>query len=122
MTDHKPLPPGDDTPSPSALYLTHSGNESIRMDTVVYCSAQGNDCTVYLNNGNIHTLNETLESAGKKLPAHRFVQLHPSHIVNIDFINRYVPIRPAHIVLYDGTEIPIPPAERKRYNKLLNSF
>jgi two-component system LytT family response regulator len=122
MSDHPhSIPPGE-THGSETLYLTHSGHESIRMDTVVYCTASDKECTVFLNNGNMYTLNETLQSVREKLPAHRFVQLHPSHIVNIDFINRYVPARPAHIVLFDGTQITIPSSERKRYQKLLNSF
>lgn len=105
---------------PDNIFLPEGGH--IRIDTVVYCSGEDGPCTVYLNNGNVHTVNETIDTIQQKLPGHQFVRLHPSRIVNIDFINRYIAGPPAQVILHDGTQITIPAAWKKRHDKLLNSL
>jgi two-component system LytT family response regulator len=98
------------------------GDGYIRTDTVVHCHGNGDTCTVYLNNGNVQLINESIESIEQKLPGHQFVQLGPSHIVNIDFVNRYVEGPPAHVIMHNGTRIFIPVEWKKRLDKLLNSW
>ena len=98
------------------------GDGFIKIDTVVHCSGGDTSSTLFLNNGNVLTVNESIDSMEEKLPAHRFVRLNPIRIVNIDFANRYVKGPPAYVVLYDGTKIFVAPAWEKRYDKLLNSL
>ena len=98
------------------------GDGYIRTDTVVHCHDNGDTCTLYLNNGNVQVINQTIDSIEQKLPGHQFVRLDPSHIVNIDFVNRYVKGPPAYVIMHNGTRIIIPVAYKKRHDKLLNSL
>jgi two-component system, LytTR family, response regulator len=98
------------------------GNGFIRTDTVVHCDSNDGGCTIYLNNGNTQVIDESIETVGRQLPPHQFVRLHPSHIVNVDFINRYVEAPAAHVVLHNGAKIPVSAAAKKRFSKLLDTL
>lgn len=92
----------------------------IRIDTIVHCQASDAYCIIFLNNGNKHTICKTLKAVEKKLPAHKFIKTHQSHLVNIAFINRYITGEENFVVMHDGTHIPIARSQKKTFKALIN--
>jgi two-component system, LytTR family, response regulator len=98
------------------------GKDFIRIDTIVHCQAADAYCIVFLNNGNKHTICKTLKTLSKKLPAHKFIRTHQSHIVNIAFVNRYITGEESYVVMHDGTHIPIARSQRKALGILFKAI
>ncbi len=96
------------------------GKDFIRIDTIVRCQASDAYCIIFLNNGNKHTICKTLKAIEKKLPEHKFIKTHQSHIVNIAFINRYITGEENLVVMHDGTHIPIARSQKKTFKALVN--
>jgi two-component system, LytTR family, response regulator len=97
-----------------------AGKDFIRLDTIVHCQASDAYCIIFLNNGNKHTICKTLKTIEKKLPAHKFIKTHQSHIVNIAFINRYITGEENFVVMHDGKHIPIARSQKKTFKALIN--
>jgi two-component system, LytTR family, response regulator len=99
----------------------YEGNDYIRFDTIVRCEAEMDNCIICLNNGNKLVVSKSLKSIAKKLSAHMFVKVHPLHIVNLAFVNRYVIDTKDYLVMHDGTQIPISNSNKKVIKDLLNT-
>ncbi len=94
-------------------------NSFIRLDTIVFVEAMNEDCIIYVNNGNKHIVNKTIDALNNLLPQQKFIQIPPMHIVNIAFINRYVTGKENYLVLYDGIRIAISDRQKKMFSLLL---
>ena len=96
------------TENDSLIFLNRTSvKDCIRLSTIVHCQKDGKNCIFYLNNGNKHIIHQSFYSILQQLPEEYFIRLHPSHIVNIVFINRYVGGKDPCAILFDGTKVPV---------------
>ncbi len=94
-------------------------NNSIKLDTIVFVEAINEDCIIHINNGNKQVIKKTLDSLNILLPQQKFIQIPPSHIVNIAFINRYVTGIENYLVLHNAVRIPISENQKKMFSLII---
>ncbi len=105
------------------LIIPHNvGTDLIKIDSIVHCKANNVYCFIYLNNGTKLTVCKTLKAILEKLPRYKFLKLHRSHVVNIEFINRYVNGIEGYVVLFDGTKISVARSQKKQLNEIIKSL
>lgn len=102
-----------DNTNKDILELTDvKGSDFIKIDTIVRCQAIENMCTIFINNGNKHIVCKDLKEIEQMLPEHKFIKIHKSNIVNVDFVNNYF-VAEKKIIMHDGTRLPISSNKKK---------
>lgn len=86
---------------------TMDGNLNIRIDEIIYCQANSNYTHIFLEGKNKICVSKTLKYIESLLPKKRFIRIHQSHLVNINFIQQYHLGNSAHLRLKTGVELSI---------------
>lgn len=84
----------------------------IKVDDILYCQSNHSYTQFHLNNGKTIVATKTLKQYETSLNKKQFVRIHQSHLVNINYIDKYVKGEGGHLVLTNGTKLPV--ATRKR--------
>jgi two-component system LytT family response regulator len=95
------------------------GFQFVRIDDIVRAEASGNYSTVYLSDGSSLFISKTLKFILEAINSSKFVRVHQSHIINMDFINKYIRGKNGQIVLDDQTTIPV---SRSKKDDFLDLF
>ncbi|OFX33148.1 MAG: hypothetical protein A2X08_11335 [Bacteroidetes bacterium GWA2_32_17] len=80
---------------------------------IIRCESSRNYTNFILTNNRIIIASKTLIEFEKKLVKYNcFVRIHKSHLININFIEKYLKADGGYVVLKDGTKLPV--ATRKK--------
>jgi two-component system LytT family response regulator len=88
------------------------GLEFISTVKILRCEADGNYCTIYLNDGNKMVISKTLKYISDLINQQKFVRVHQSHIINMDYIKKYIRGKNGSIIMDDGSVIPVSRAKK----------
>jgi two-component system LytT family response regulator len=88
-------------------------------DDIIRCESDSNYTQIYLNNGKKLTLAKTLKEVEEIICGSPFFRLHHSHLVNLNYINKYIKGDNAYVVMKDGMQINI---SRNRKDAFLQTF
>ena len=88
------------------------GLEFISIERILRCEADGNYCTIYLNDGSKMVISKTLKYIADLINQQKFVRVHQSHIINMDYIKKYIRGKNGTIIMDDGSVIPISRAKK----------
>lgn len=95
------------------------GHAWIDIENIVRCESQSNYTKIYGNNGKQFTISKTLKFVEEKLiDSERFVRIHQSHLINIDYIKKKE-VKWNTIELKNGLKLPV---ARKKKEILENRF
>jgi two-component system LytT family response regulator len=95
------------------------GLQFVLIDDIVRAEASGNYTTVYLKDGSNLFISKTLKFILESINNSKFVRVHQSHFINMDFINKYIRGKNGQIVLDDQTVIPV---SRSKKDEFLDLF
>lgn len=80
---------------------------------IIRCESSRNYTNFILTNNRIVIASKTLIEFEKQLVKYNcFVRIHKSHLININFIEKYLKADGGYVVLKDGTKLPV--ATRKK--------
>ncbi len=88
------------------------GLQFVSIEKIVRCEADGNYCTIYLDDGNKMVISKTLKYISELVKQQKFVRVHQSHIINMDFIKKYIRGKNGQIIMDDGSVIPVSRAKK----------
>ncbi len=94
----------------------------VELDSIIRCEADRNYTTFYLDNGNKIFVSKTLKEYELLLVNYNFLRVQQSHLINIDFVDRYDKIDGGSVVMKDGSRIPLSPTKRDLFFKLLETI
>jgi two-component system, LytTR family, response regulator len=89
--------------------------ESITMlnvSDIVRCESNRNYTYLYMTNKKKIIVSKTLMEFEEILCKYRFLRIHKSHLININFLEKYVKSDGGYIMLTDGSKLPV--AVRKK--------
>jgi two-component system LytT family response regulator len=89
---------------------------------IVHCQSDRNYTYFYLNDGRRVFTSRTLKDYEDTLCLPDFIRCHRSHIININYLERYDRGDGGTIVMKDGTEIPLSRLSRERFMEVLDSL
>ena len=100
--------------------------EGLRFELVAnicYLEAAGNYTFIYFADGERLLVCRTLQDMQDRLAApYRFVRIHRSHIINIDYLNRYVRGIGGYVVLEGGINLAVSNSRRQEFLDRLERY
>ena len=112
-----------DESSAESKYLRIPKNDDIKtipIEDILHLESQGTYTHIKTLNGEKEIVAKPLTYLEGKLPAHTFLRIHNSHIINVKSICKILREKPGFIVLNNGDKVPI--AERKKKEVLEKLF
>lgn len=94
----------------------------VELETIIRCEADRNYTTFYLNTGNKIVVSKTLKEYEVLLSNYNFLRVQQSHLINLDYVDRYDKAEGGHVVMKDNSQIPLSPSKRDLFFNILENI
>ena len=94
----------------------------VELDQIIRCEADRNYTSFFLLDNKKILVSKTLKEYETLLSGYNFLRIQQSHLVNLNFIDRYDKKNGGAVVMKDGTEVPLSPAKRDVFFKRLENL
>jgi two-component system LytT family response regulator len=94
----------------------------VELDHIIRCEADRNYTSFFLTGGKKILVSRTLKDYETLLSGHNFLRVQQSHLVNLDFVDRYDKGNGGAVVMKDGSEVPLSPAKRDIFFQILENL
>jgi len=94
----------------------------IDLDKIIRCEADRNYTSFYLVDHKKILVSKTLKDYETLLTGHNFLRIQQSHLINLDFVDRYDKANGGSVIMKDGSEVPLSPAKRDIFFKILENL
>lgn len=94
----------------------------VDLDSIIRCEADRNYTLFYLVDGKKILVSKTLKDYETLLSGHNFFRVQQSHLVNLEYVARYDKGNGGSVVMRDNAEVPLSPAKRELFFKVLDSL
>jgi two-component system, LytTR family, response regulator len=94
----------------------------VDLDKIIRCEADRNYTSFYLIDHKKILVSKTLKDYETLLTGHNFLRVQQSHLVNLDYVDRYDKAHGGTVIMKDGSEVPISPAKRDIFFKILENL
>jgi len=94
----------------------------VELDDIIRCEADRNYTQFYLTGGRRILVSKTLKDYETILMPFHFLRVQQSHLVNLNFVDRYDKGNGGTVVMKDGTEVPISPNKRDLFFQFLEKL
>jgi two-component system LytT family response regulator len=94
----------------------------VDLDKIIRCEADRNYTSFYLVDQKKILVSKTLKDYETLLTGHNFLRVQQSHLVNLDFVDRYDKAHGGSVIMKDGSEVPLSPAKRDIFFKILENL
>lgn len=94
----------------------------VELDEIIRCEADRNYTSFFLNGNKKILVSKTLKEYENLLSGHNFLRVQQSHLININYVDRYDKKNGGAVVMKDGSEVPLSPAKREVFFKGLENL
>lgn len=94
----------------------------VELDNIIRCEADRNYTSFYLTEGKKILVSRTLKDYETLLSGHNFLRVQQSHLVNLNYVDRYDKGNGGAVVMKDGSEVPLSPAKRDIFFQILENL
>jgi two-component system, LytTR family, response regulator len=94
----------------------------VDLENIIRCEADRNYTSFFLTGGKKILVSRTLKEYETLLTGHNFLRVQQSHLVNLDYVDRYDKGNGGSVVMKDGSEVPLSPAKRDIFFKILENL
>jgi two-component system LytT family response regulator len=101
---------------------THESVFIVELHDIIRCEADKNYTSFILNGGKKIVVSKTLKDYETLLVGHNFMRVQQSHLINIDFIERYDKANGGFVIMKDGSEVPLSSAKREAFFNILENL
>ncbi len=99
-----------------------SGIEFVELDSIIYCLADKNYTTFFMLNNEKKVVSKNLGEFEKILDDSKFIRIHQSSIININFVKKITKGENASVIMKNGTELSVSRAKKNDFMELLEQF
>ena len=92
------------------------------INDIVRCQSERNYTNFFINDGRKIIISKTLKDYEDVLQYPLFLRCHRSHIININYLDRYDKSNGGTIVMKDGSEIPLSRSSKDRFFEILDNL
>ena len=89
---------------------------------IIRCEADKNYTFFFLNSGKKILVSRTLKDFETMLNGYGFFRIQQSHLINLDYLDRYDKHQGGAIIMKDGSALPLSPAKKDQFFKLLEQL
>lgn len=94
-----------------------------RLDNIRYLEAAGNYTFLYFTNGERLLVCRTLQEMQDRLASpFRFLRIHRSYLINVDFLERYVRGKGGYVILEGNTHLTVSASKRQNFLARLERY
>lgn len=94
----------------------------VDLDHIIRCEADRNYTSFFLTEGKKILVSRTLKDYETLLTGHNFLRVQQSHLINLNFVERYDKGNGGAVVMKDGSEVPLSPAKRDIFFQILETL
>lgn len=94
----------------------------VDLDQIIRCESDRNYTSFYLTENRKILVSKTLKEFETLLIGYNFIRVQQSHLINLDFVDRYNKGNGGSVVMRDGSEVPLSPAKREIFFKILENL
>lgn len=94
----------------------------VDLDKIIRCEADRNYTSFYLVDHKKILVSKTLKDYETLLTGYNFLRVQQSHLINLDYVDRYDKAHGGSVVMKDGTEVPLSPNKRDIFFKILENL
>ena len=94
----------------------------VELDEIIRCEADRNYTQFYLTGGKKILVSKTLKDFEMILASHHFLRIQQSHLINLNFVDRYDKGNGGSVVMKDGSEVPLSPNKRDLFFQFLENL
>lgn len=94
----------------------------VELDDIIRCEADRNYTSFYLHGNKKIIVSKTLKEYETLLGSHNFIRVQQSHLINLNYVDRYDKGNGGSVVMKDGSEVPLSPAKRDIFFKILENL
>lgn len=112
----------DKSQAPERIALpTLEGLEFVAVKEILRCESSSNYTTIYFLNSTAMVVCRTLKEIEELLPAHLFLRVHNSHVINKQHVRKYIKGAGGIIKMSDDSEVPVSRLRRDQVLKELTN-
>lgn len=94
----------------------------VDLEQIIRCEADRNYTSFFLTEGKKILVSKTLKEYETLLSGYNFLRVQQSHLINLDYVDRYDKGNGGSVVMKDGSEVPLSPAKRDIFFKILENL
>jgi two-component system LytT family response regulator len=94
----------------------------VDLENIIRCEADRNYTSFFLTGGKKILVSKTLKEYETLLTGYNFLRVQQSHLINLDYVDRYDKGDGGSVVMKDGSEVPLSPAKREIFFKILENL
>lgn len=94
----------------------------VELDQIIRCESDRNYTSFYLTGGKKILVSKTLKEYETLLTGYNFLRVQQSHLINLDYVERYDKGNGGSVVMKDGSEVPLSQAKRDLFFKILENL
>jgi two-component system LytT family response regulator len=94
----------------------------VDLNEIIRCEADKNYTFFYLNSGKKILVSRTLKDFEMLLGNHGFFRAQQSHLINLEYIDRYDKQEGGSVIMKDGASVPLSSAKKDQFFQLLENL
>lgn len=94
----------------------------VELEEIIRCEADRNYTSFFLTGGKKILVSKTLKDYEILLSSFHFLRVQQSHLINLNFVDRYDKGNGGSVVMKDGSQVPLSPAKRDIFFKILETL
>lgn len=94
----------------------------VDLDQIIRCESDRNYTSFFLTENRKILVSKTLKEFESLLVGYNFIRVQQSHLINLDYVDRYNKGNGGSVVMRDGSEVPLSPAKREIFFKILENL
>lgn len=94
----------------------------VDLSEIVRCEADKNYTFFFLNSGKKILVSRTLKDFETMLNGYGFFRIQQSHLINLEYLDRYDKTQGGAIIMKDGVSVPLSSAKKEQFFKLLEKL
>lgn len=101
---------------------THESVHVVELEDIIRCEADRNYTFFFLKDKRKILVSKTLKEYETLLPPSMFFRVQQSHLVNVNYVDRFDKKNGGSVVMKDNTEVPLSPAKKEAFFKMLENI
>jgi two-component system LytT family response regulator len=94
----------------------------VSLEEIIRCESHRNYTTFYLTGAKKIMVSKTLKDFETILSSHHFLRIQQSHLINMDFVDRYDKTDGGAVVMIGGSRVPLSSSKRDIFFKILENL
>jgi len=112
----------DNISNSKVVFSTSDGLEIVDTSTIYRCQSDNNYTNVYMQNNAKLFLSKTLKEVELMLESNKFLRVHQSHLVNIDYVKKFVKADGGYLQMKNGDQVSVSKSKRDNLLTRLSEF